>query len=130
MNRLSDTLIAELGKLDRSQLLHLLGEIVEPSIHTPFAADAQTDDFLEELEPVTAAYRAAYARLAWQDEDDDRWVFVERAPQIAYIPRAPSVRSLNERYWELIEGEHAGALTDVETAELDALCSQLGDEAA
>jgi hypothetical protein len=76
--RLSPALVAELGKLNRAQLLDLLGEIVEPSIHTPFADDAQSEDFLEELEPVTAAYRAAYARLAWQDECDDLFVFVER----------------------------------------------------
>lgn len=66
----SPALRDELGKLDREQLLQLLGEIVEPSIHTPFDAYAQSEDFMDELEPITAAYRAAYARLAWQEETD------------------------------------------------------------
>jgi hypothetical protein len=56
----SRTLIAELGKLDHQQILTLLGEIVEPSIYTPFDT---SEDFDEALEPITVAYRAAYAKL-------------------------------------------------------------------
>jgi hypothetical protein len=78
MSAFSPLLKAELAKLDQEQILSLLGEIVEPSIHTPFDVDALSDDFMEALDPVTAAYRAAYARLAWQDEDDDQFVFVDR----------------------------------------------------
>jgi hypothetical protein len=54
------TLIAELRKLDDEQILTLLGEIVEPSIYTPFDT---SEDFDEALEPITDAYRAAYAKL-------------------------------------------------------------------
>ena len=55
------TLRAELGKLDIEQILSLLGEILEPSIHTPFDYD---EDFADALIPVIAAYRDAYDDLA------------------------------------------------------------------
>ena len=58
----SPALRAELGKLDVAQILSLLGEIVEPSIHTPFDYD---EDFQETLSPVTDAYRDAYKSLAY-----------------------------------------------------------------
>lgn len=57
----SPALRAELGKLDVAQILSLLGEIVEPSIYTPFDYD---EDFQEGLGPVTSAYQDAYKSLA------------------------------------------------------------------
>ena len=56
----SPILCAELAKLDDAAILTLLGEIVEPSIHTPFATSEAFDDALT---PVTDAYRDAYDHL-------------------------------------------------------------------
>jgi hypothetical protein len=50
------------------------------------------------------------------------------APPIDRFPRVGRVRPVNTRLWDLIEREHAKALTPEETEELNALCSQLEDE--
>lgn len=61
MSKLPAALRAELAKLDCEQMLELLGEIVQPSIHTPFAD--MTDEFADALLPVEQAYSAAYKSL-------------------------------------------------------------------
>ena len=67
-DRLPTALCAELAKLTEAQVLTLLGEIVEPSFHTPFRTD---EEFDEALAPITEAYRGAYNRLSaiatWSD---------------------------------------------------------------
>ena len=65
----SPALRAELGKLDVAQILDLLGEIVEPSIYTPFDYD---EDFQETLSPVTDAYRETYSRLVYAASGEGR----------------------------------------------------------
>lgn len=57
------TLRAELARLDLEQMLKLLGEIVEPSIYSPFTAE--DDVFTDALEPVREAYCNAYRELAY-----------------------------------------------------------------
>ena len=51
----------ELAKLDAEQVLELLGEIVQPSIATPFAD--LPEDFADALLPVEQAYSGAFASL-------------------------------------------------------------------
>lgn len=58
---LSTTLRAQLAHLDAGQVLELLGEILEPSVNSPFTFD--NDAFFDALEPVGAAYIAAFRRL-------------------------------------------------------------------
>ena len=52
---------AELGKLDETGILDLLGEILEPSIISPFD---YSEDFADALIPAIKAYHAAYKDLA------------------------------------------------------------------
>ena len=50
---------------------------------------------------------------------------------IAPIPRVTvKPRSLNERFWQLINREHAGTITPQETAELNEISDQLERDAA
>lgn len=69
--KLNAVLRAELAKLDAEQMLELLGEIVQPSIDTPFAVE--DDAFTDALLPVEQAYSAAFAGLqaAALGEDTD-----------------------------------------------------------
>lgn len=62
MSKLPAALRAELAKLDAEQVLDLLGEIVQPSIDTPFTVE--DDAFMGALAPIEAAYDAAYEGLA------------------------------------------------------------------
>lgn len=60
---LTTTLRNELAKLDPAGILELLGEIVEPSIKSPFDAAAFSDDFDDALHPVKCTYIDAYDAL-------------------------------------------------------------------
>jgi hypothetical protein len=62
MTKLNPALRAELAKLDAEQVFELLGEIVQPSIGTPFTVE--DDAFTDALAPIEAAYDAAYKGLA------------------------------------------------------------------
>jgi hypothetical protein len=55
---ISPTLRAELAELTDAQIFDLLGEILEPSVNSPF--DGQSEDLSEALEPITAAYCDAF----------------------------------------------------------------------
>ena len=59
--RLNPLLRAQLAQIDAGQVLELLGEILEPSVNSPFTLD--NDAFFDALEPVGAAYIAAFRRL-------------------------------------------------------------------
>jgi hypothetical protein len=59
---LSPTLRAELAKMNDAEILHLLGEIINPSINSPFET---SDDLNDELIPVNEAYCEAYRSLEY-----------------------------------------------------------------
>ncbi len=86
MSALSPALRTELVKLTLAQQLDLLGELVEPSIRTPFDTNGdQQDEWFDVLAPVTEAYVAAFRALqavadpqplsGWHDDAADRRYF-------------------------------------------------------
>lgn len=66
----SSTLRAELAKLDDEQIATLLGEILEPSIETPFTMG---DDLIDAMAPISAAYVTAYPLFCEPDPDAALW---------------------------------------------------------
>lgn len=72
---ISATLRAELAKLDDEQIGDLLGEILEPSINTPFTMG---DDLIDAMAPISAAYVAAYPLITEPDPDASLWANADR----------------------------------------------------
>ena len=66
----STVLRTELSKLDDEQIAVLLGEILEPSINTPFTMG---DDLIDAMAPISAAYVAAYPLITEPDPDAEFW---------------------------------------------------------
>jgi hypothetical protein len=66
-------LCAELKKLSPEERFDLLGQLLEPSIHSPFDHDWDEEDAVTDaLAPIADAYRLAYADVrAVLDEADE-----------------------------------------------------------
>lgn len=54
---ISPDALRELKTLNDAEIADLLGEILEPSILTPFN---QSEDLMDAMAPISRAYRAAY----------------------------------------------------------------------
>jgi len=65
----SDTLIAELKKLDDAQIFKLLGEIVQPGKDSPFTISERLGDCLLQM---LASYCGAYDDFH-ADDTNDTW---------------------------------------------------------
>lgn len=49
-----------LAALDDAGIAALLGEILEPSVHSPFGPYAPSDELMDAMAPIARAYRKAY----------------------------------------------------------------------